>query len=89
MSEGAVEAAAAQGGANDSHVGDPKYDTADFSDGAPGNLRVDYVLPSANTTMLDARVFWPVSADPLFPLVGNFPFPSSDHKLVHIRFSIG
>jgi hypothetical protein len=32
----------------------------------------------------DAGVFWPLSSDPLFPLVGTFPFPSSDHKLVWI-----
>ena len=45
-SAGAVEAAALQGGANLTHEGDPAYDTADFADGAPGNLRADYVLPS-------------------------------------------
>ena len=87
-STGAVEAAAAQGGANAGHISDPAFDTADFSDSAPGNLRADYVLPSANSTMLAAAVFWPVGSDPLFPLVGNFPFPSSDHKLVWIRINI-
>ena len=81
-SEGAVEQAALQGGANDSHIGDPAFDTADFSDVAPGNLRVDYVLPSKNLRILDAAVFWPLSSDPLFRLVGTFPFPSSDHRLV-------
>ena len=86
---GAVEAAAVQGGANDSHLSDPKFDTADFSDSAPGNLRADYVLPSADTRMRMAQVFWPVSTDPLFPLVGNFPFPSSDHKLVYVRIALG
>ncbi len=46
-SAGAVEASALQGGANLTHEGDPKYDTADFNDNpAPGNLRADYVLPS-------------------------------------------
>jgi len=34
--------------------------------------------------MLDAGVFWPRSRDPLFPLVGIFPFPSSDHRLAWI-----
>jgi hypothetical protein len=29
-------------------------------------------------------VFWPLSSDPLFPLVGVFPFPSSVHRLVWI-----
>lgn len=34
--------------------------------------------------ILDSAVFWPESDDPLFPLVGVFPFPSSDHRLVWI-----
>jgi hypothetical protein len=50
----------------------------------PGNLRVDYVLPSKNLRMLDAAVFWPLSTDPLFRLVGVFPFPTSDHRLVWV-----
>jgi hypothetical protein len=83
-SEGAVEAAAIQGGANETHVGDPRFDTADFADGAPGNLRVDYVLPSKALRIIDAGVFWPVQSDPLFPLVGVFPFPSSDHRMVWV-----
>ncbi len=83
-SPGGTEQAALQGGANASHLGDPAFDTADFSDGAPGNLRVDYVLPSKNLQLMDAAVFWPLSTDPLFPLVGTFPFPSSDHRLVWI-----
>ncbi|WP_298890720.1 endonuclease/exonuclease/phosphatase family protein [uncultured Serinicoccus sp.] len=82
-SDGAVEAAEVQGGANDSHVGDPAYDTADFNDDPePGNLRVDYVLPSRSLPVRDAGVFWPTSEDPLFDLVGTFPFPTSDHRLV-------
>jgi hypothetical protein len=81
---GAVEQAALQGGANDTHLSDPAFDTADFSDTAPGNLRADYVLPRKNMKIVDSGVFWPVSTDPLFPLVGTFPFPSSDHRLVWI-----
>jgi hypothetical protein len=87
-SEGAVEQAALQGGANASHVGDPRFDTADFSDVAPGNLRADYVLPRKNLRITDAEVFWPTSDDPLFRLVGTFPFPSSDHRLVWIDVQI-
>ena len=30
-----------------------------------------------------SAVFWPLS-DPLFPLVGVFPFPTSDHRLVWV-----
>ena len=87
-SEGAVEQAALQGGANLTHISDPRFDTADFSDVAPGNLRADYVLPRKNMPIVDAAVFWPTSDDPLFPLVGTFPFPSSDHRLVWIDVRI-
>jgi hypothetical protein len=81
-SDGAVEAAALQGGANATHEGDPRYDTADFADTAPGNLRADYVLPSRSLRVLDSGVFWPTQGDPLSRLTGVFPFPSSDHRLV-------
>jgi hypothetical protein len=83
-SAGAVEAALLQGGANTTHRSDPAFDTADFSDVAPGNLRADYVLPRKNMRMVDAAVFWPLQSDPLFRLTGVFPFPSSDHRLVWI-----
>lgn len=82
-SDGAAEAAALQGGANATHRGDPRHDTADFSDSAPGNLRADYVLPSrAGLKVRGGGVFWPVRSDPLSRLTGVFPFPSSDHRLV-------
>jgi hypothetical protein len=83
-SEGAVEQAALQGGANTTHIGDPAFDTADFADTAPGNLRADYVLPRRNLQITGAAVFWPTTDDPLFSLVGVFPFPSSDHRLVWV-----
>jgi hypothetical protein len=87
-SDGAVEASALQGGANASHEGDPVFDTADFADTAPGNLRADYVLPSRALRPLDEGVFWPVLADPLSRLTGVFPFPSSDHRLVWVDVAV-
>ena len=87
-SDGAVEAAALQGGANATHRGDPAFDTADFADTAPGNLRADYVLPSRKLRVADAGVFWPVSSDPLSALTGTFPFPSSDHRLVWVDLEL-
>ncbi len=81
---GAVEAAALQGGANTTHLSDPRFDTADFTDTAPGNLRADYVLPSCGLDILDSGVFWPPQSDPLFRLTGVFPFPSSDHRSVWV-----
>jgi 3-phytase len=87
-SGGGVDAAERQGGANLTHRGDPALDTADFADSAPGNLRVDYVLPSRPLRFVDAAVFWPTADDPLFRLVGDFPFPSSDHRLVWIDVAV-
>ncbi|CAN5269340.1 endonuclease/exonuclease/phosphatase family protein [soil metagenome] len=82
-SEGAVEADELQAGANLDHFSDPAFDTADFNDAAPGNLRADYVLPSRQLRIVDGAVFWPVTDDDLFRLTGSFPFvPSSDHRLV-------
>ncbi|TCN33667.1 endonuclease/exonuclease/phosphatase family protein [Kribbella orskensis] len=86
-SQGAVEAATLQGGANLTHLGNPAFDTADFADSTPGNLRADYVLPSRQLRVTDGAVFWPLLADPLSRLTGVFPFPSSDHRLVWIDVS--
>lgn len=81
-----------QGGANLLHEGDPALDTADFADRAPGNLRVDYVLPSKGTKVVGSGIFWPVDADPLYYLTGDYstatyPFtgvPTSDHRQVWV-----
>jgi hypothetical protein len=83
-SPGGPQQSALQGGANATHAGDPRFDTADFADSAPGNLRVDYVLPRKNIKITASAVFWPLAADPLFAPVGVFPFPASDHRLVWI-----
>lgn len=88
-SEGAVEQAAIQGGANADHRGDPAQDTADFADGTPGNLRVDYVLPSnKKLRVVDGAVFWPTTDEATFGLVGTYPFPSSDHRLVYLDLRV-
>jgi len=99
-SVGGVEGAE-DGGANDFHRGDPRFDTADFNDrlpGGPGNLRVDYLLPSANLNIRNAQVFWPSVNDPLFRLVGSrgdvfTPFtpdlvPTSDHSAIFIDVDV-
>jgi hypothetical protein len=83
-SAGGPEAAARQGGANATHEGDPAYDTADFADTQPGNLRADYVLPSRRLKVVGSGIFWPVPSDPLSRLTGEFPFPSSDHRSVWV-----
>ncbi|MFD9192515.1 endonuclease/exonuclease/phosphatase family protein [Streptomyces phaeochromogenes] len=89
-SRGGVEASRLQGGANASHVGDPAYDTADFGDSAPGNLRVDHVIPSRGLVPAGNGVFWPTSGDPLYRLVGNGTVvPTSDHRMVWQDVRVG
>ncbi|WP_419756872.1 phytase [Anabaena sp. FACHB-595] len=88
-SPGAAQQSALQGGANTNHQGNPSFDTADFADTTPGNLRSDYVLPSTDLQITNSQVFWPLSNDPTFPPVGTFPFPSSDHRLVSVDVQVG
>jgi endonuclease/exonuclease/phosphatase family metal-dependent hydrolase len=83
-SDGAVEAAELQSGDNATHRGDPRLDTADFSEPAPGNLRVDYVLPSEPLEVRGSGVFWPVAADPLSRLND-----ASDHHLTWVDVRVG
>ncbi|GET36712.1 alkaline phosphatase D family protein [Microseira wollei] len=85
---GGLEQAFTDGGNNSGHRGKPVFDTADFGDTGnnPGNLRVDYVLPSANLPIAYAAIFWPLTTDPLYRLVGDRQnaqtTPASDHSLV-------
>lgn len=87
-SDGGEEQARLQGEVNDSHRGNPRNDTLDAADrDGPGNLRLDYVLPSKDLKVVASGVFWPQNKDTLFSLVGTFPFPSSDHRLVWVDLS--
>ena len=85
----------ADGGNNVNQKGNPAFDTADFGDAGnnPGNLRVDYVLPSADLPINDAAVFWPLTTDPLYRLVGDRQTPdntpTSDHSLVWADIAVG
>ena len=84
-SAGGAEASVLQGGANLTHEGDPSLDTADFNDSpAPGNLRVDLALPSKNLPLRGAGVFWPEKGQPGSELTGEYPFPTSDHRLTWV-----
>jgi hypothetical protein len=76
-SVGAVLAASTQGGANATHRSNPYFDTADFNDNAPGNLRADYVLPSWGLVPFGSAVYWPT--DELSRLND-----ASDHHLVRV-----
>ena len=75
-------AAAGRAGANGSHDGDPALDTADWRDDGqgPGNLRVDYVLPSADLEVTAAGVFWPGTGEPMADAAAT----ASAHRLVWV-----
>ena len=95
-SPGGVEAAQRQGFRNLSHRSPPAEDTADFCDtpafppcSGPGNLRADYVLPSADLLIRSSGILWPTSDDPLHRLTGpGFPVPSSDHRAVWVDVKV-
>ncbi|MCA9212869.1 MAG: endonuclease/exonuclease/phosphatase family protein [Planctomycetales bacterium] len=84
-SAGGTEQSKKQGGVNLRHKGDPKHDTADFSDRGrgTGNLRIDYVLPPKNLHIVNAGVFWPTESDERFELI-----KASDHRLVWIDVKV-
>lgn len=72
--------AAARGGVNDGHKGDPALDTGDWSDDKPpGNLRVDYVLPAKGLKVLGSGVLWPADG----PLA-EAALAASAHRLVWV-----
>ena len=72
-----------QTGPNAAHRGDPALDTAEY-DRAPGNLRLDYVLPATGLRVLDAGVLWPAPDDPLAESVAL----ASHRKLVWVDLDL-
>lgn len=72
-----------QTGPNAGHLGDPALDTAEYRR-APGNLRLDYILPATGLNVLDAGVVWPAPDDPLADAAGL----ASHRKLVWTRIAI-
>ncbi len=82
-SEGAREASNTQGGKNLEHKGDPAVDTGDFNDKYVGNMRVDYVLPSASLKVTGCGVFWPVQGQ-----LGHEWIDVSDHRLVWVDIEL-
>ncbi len=80
----APRSAGALTAADPAHRGDPATDTADWPDDPPGNLRVDYVLPSADLTVTGAGVFWPAPDDPLAALLGTDGLAAGPHRLVWV-----
>lgn len=83
LSEGGRQASITQGGKNLQHNGDPAADTGDFNDKYTGNMRIDYVLPSATLKVTGCGVFWPGQAQP-----GHELIDVSDHRLVWLDIQL-
>lgn len=81
--------AAMDGFLRDPRLQDPLagQDTADWPDDGPGNLRVSYVLPESEWTVVDAGVFWPAPDDPDRPLIGDDGLAAGSHHLVWVDIS--
>ena len=62
--------------ANAGQTGDPALDTANWDDPVPGNLRVDYVLPSAALEVTGSGTLWPAP--------GSTAARASRHALVWV-----
>lgn len=65
--------------------GDPALDTVDWKEPVPGNLRVDYVLPSSDLRVLASGVDWPAPQDAGLEVVER----ASVHRLVWVDVDIG
>lgn len=70
--------------ADPTHRGNPATDTADWEGENPGNLRVSYVLPSAEWRVTDAGVFWPAPDNPNSVLLGEDGLAAGPHRLVWV-----
>ena len=78
ISEGAVISAKTVGQANLNHRGNAADDTGDFGPKV-GNLRLDYVLPSAGMEVKASGVFWLKPGD-----AGYQWMDASDHHMVWV-----
>ncbi|MEO0919028.1 MAG: endonuclease/exonuclease/phosphatase family protein, partial [Pseudomonadota bacterium] len=88
QSSGGSEAASEQdAGVNDTHRSPAAQDTVDWPDdrNGPGNLRVDYVLPSATLSLVDGGVFWPLEESPF----SDDAALASRHRLVWVDIDAG
>jgi hypothetical protein len=59
-------------------------DTADWPDDRPGNLRVSYVLPSRDWTVIDAGVYWPAPDSAAAAIIGPDGLAAGPHRLVWV-----
>ncbi len=82
-------AAAADPRLNAGHGGDPALDTTLWTDpDGPGNLRVDYLLPSRDLEVLYTGVFWPDPEDPAAARLFGDEAAASDHFLLWVDLKL-
>ena len=84
LQDPAPKSVGASHAADKDHVGDASLDTADWPEDGPGNLRVSYVLPSRELTVIGAGVFWPAPDDPTAALLGGDGLAAGPHHLVWV-----
>lgn len=65
----------------DQHRGDPALDTVAWA--GPGNLRVSYVLPSADLTVVASGIYWPREGD-----AAEVSQTASRHRLVWVDIAL-
>jgi hypothetical protein len=56
--------------------------TADWQDPVPGDLRVDYILPSRSLVVLSSGVLWPEEGARFMGISAEVAATASDHRLV-------
>lgn len=79
----------AEAGADRVRRGDPGLHTTDWPQArGPGNLRVDYVLPSAGLRVVDAGVFWPARDDPARALLAEEVTGMTRHRAVWVDLDL-
>lgn len=78
--------AGAAAAADEGQRGDPALDTVDYGD-PPGNLRVSYVLPSADLAVSAAGVVWPEAGSPAAARLGP-PEDWPRHRLVWVDLEL-
>lgn len=71
------------GSSDPNQRGDPSLDTVRWPPPGPGNLRVDYILPSADLTIRDATVLWPHPSDPMASVISA----ASHHHMVSVTLA--
>ncbi len=84
---GAGQSASRLQGANVLQMGETALDTVEW-DADIGNMRVDYVLPSASIPVIAAEVFWPDIDDPMMEHIGEGREGASNHRLVWVDLEI-